>query len=126
MLDGGLFALAGAGAGFIFVIFILWSIVWKGLALWISAREQKKWWFMVLLIINTAGILEIIYILGFSAAGREYLSSLKAKREAKKNTKEVKAEEVEEDDDEDEDDEDKCEKCGHEEGGYKCDCKKED
>lgn len=120
MLDGSLFAIAGAGAGFLFVVFILWSIVWKGLALWISAKEQKKWWFIVMLIINTAGILEIIYILGFSTAGKEYLSKLKSKRDAKKNAKEVSAEEIKDED------EHECEDCGHEEGKCECDCHKED
>lgn len=132
MLDGGLFAVAGVGAGALFVIFILWSILWKGLALWISAKEQKKWWFIVMLIINTAGILEIVYILGFSEAGRNYLANLKAKREAKSSAakssgvtkeeaKEVKAKEVSDDKKEN-----KCEKCDHEEGKCDCDCHKED
>jgi hypothetical protein len=40
----------------------LWVIPWKGIALWIAARRNEKWWFIVLLIVNTLGILEIIYI----------------------------------------------------------------
>ncbi len=43
-------------------LLILWSGFWKGLALWHSARNGKPWWFIVLLIVNTAGILEIIYL----------------------------------------------------------------
>ncbi len=39
----------------------VWSIPWKGLALWRAARLERKWWFITLLIINTAGILDIIY-----------------------------------------------------------------
>ena len=46
-----------------FVILILaWSLVWKGLALWHSARRGQYWWFMILLVVNTLGILEIIYL----------------------------------------------------------------
>lgn len=41
---------------------LLWSIVWKGLALWHSARRGEYWWFMILLVVNTLGILEIIYL----------------------------------------------------------------
>lgn len=41
---------------------IIWTLIWKGLALWISARKNDKTWFIALLIINTAGILEIFYI----------------------------------------------------------------
>lgn len=40
----------------------LWTIPWKGWALWISARKGERWWFVALLLINTIGILEIIYI----------------------------------------------------------------
>jgi hypothetical protein len=44
-----------------------WSLVWKGLALWVSARLKQKWWFMPLVFINTLGILEILYLFVFSA-----------------------------------------------------------
>ena len=40
----------------------LWVIPWKGVALWIAARRSEKWWFIALLLINTLGIFEIIYI----------------------------------------------------------------
>ncbi len=41
---------------------MVWSLFWKGLALWHSAKRGQGWWFIVLLIINTAGILEIVYL----------------------------------------------------------------
>lgn len=41
---------------------IMWSFVWKGLALWHSAKRKEPWWFIAILLINTAGILEIIYL----------------------------------------------------------------
>ena len=41
---------------------IIWTLVWKGLALWRSAGLRQKYWFMAILIINTLGILEIIYL----------------------------------------------------------------
>lgn len=40
----------------------LWSLFWKGLALWHSAQRGQPWWFLALLLINTLGILEIIYL----------------------------------------------------------------
>lgn len=43
-----------------------WSLVWKGLALWKAARVGEKHWFVALLVINTLGILEILYIYVFS------------------------------------------------------------
>lgn len=45
---------------------LLWVIFWKGMALWRSARLGQKWWFIVLLVVNTFGILEIFYIYVFS------------------------------------------------------------
>lgn len=46
--------------------FIIWVTFWKAWALWIAARKGEKWWFLALLIINTAGILEIVYLLAIS------------------------------------------------------------
>jgi hypothetical protein len=48
------------------VLLFAWSFAWKGVALWKSSRNDQKVWFIVLLIINTVGILEIIYIFAFS------------------------------------------------------------
>ena len=51
-----------AVGGIALIVVLIWSLCWKGWALWISARGEQKWWFIVLLILNTLGILEIIYI----------------------------------------------------------------
>jgi Family of unknown function (DUF5652) len=45
---------------------IIWSIVWKGFALWRAAKNESRIWFVVLLVINTLGILEILYLFVFS------------------------------------------------------------
>lgn len=50
----------------IFLPFVLWSLFWKGLALWHSAQRGSTWWFVALLVINTAGILEIVYLFAFA------------------------------------------------------------
>lgn len=44
------------------LLLALWSLPWKGYALWLAARNKHKYWFIALLLINTAAILEIIYI----------------------------------------------------------------
>lgn len=49
------------------LIAVLWTLVWKGLALWHAARRGEYWWFLILLVVNTLGILEIIYL--FFVAG---------------------------------------------------------
>lgn len=41
---------------------IIWTLFWKGYSLWTAAHNNQKRWFVVLLIFNTVGILEIIYI----------------------------------------------------------------
>jgi methionyl-tRNA synthetase len=50
----------------ILIAIIVWSIPWKGFALWKSARRGENIWFIILLLINTAGILEILYLFFFS------------------------------------------------------------
>jgi len=47
------------------LVAVLWTIVLKGYALWHSARGGQKKWFIALLVINTLGILEIIYLIWF-------------------------------------------------------------
>lgn len=44
-------------------VLIAWSIIWKGLALWRAARMRQAGWYIALLVINTVGIFEIIYLL---------------------------------------------------------------
>jgi hypothetical protein len=47
------------------ILLLIWSLVWKGFALWYAARNHQKAWYIVLLVLNTAGILEILYIAFF-------------------------------------------------------------
>lgn len=44
-------------------LFVFWSLTWKGLALWRASKRGSKAWFVVLLVVNTLGILEIVYLL---------------------------------------------------------------
>ncbi|MFH1396864.1 MAG: DUF5652 family protein [archaeon] len=41
----------------------VWSLIWKGLALWRAGTRKDLVWFIIILIFNTAGILPIIYLL---------------------------------------------------------------
>lgn len=41
---------------------VVWTLPWKGVALWKAARKSDKWWFIALLVINTLALLEILYI----------------------------------------------------------------
>ncbi|MCH7952155.1 hypothetical protein IH980_05445 [Patescibacteria group bacterium] len=57
----------------------LWTIPWKGIALWIAARREDKRWFIALLIFQTAGILEIIYIFFIAKHKFQFLEKRKRK-----------------------------------------------
>lgn len=50
----------------IFFLLLIWSLVWKGFALWRAARNESRNWFIVLLVVNTVGVLEILYLFVFS------------------------------------------------------------
>lgn len=39
-----------------------WEFIWKGFALWKSARNNQRNWFLVMLFINTLGILPMLYL----------------------------------------------------------------
>ena len=62
----GIFNTGGAGIGAVtsvwLLLLIVWSLFWKGLALWHAGRRGQPWWFVIMLIVNTIGILEIIYL----------------------------------------------------------------
>jgi methionyl-tRNA synthetase len=58
--QGWLFNSTGGGLVLLFIVF--WSLVWKAIALWKAARRTDTAWFVIMTILNTAGILDIIYI----------------------------------------------------------------
>lgn len=42
---------------------VVWSVFWKGWALWRAARLNQVGWYIALIVINTLSIFEIIYII---------------------------------------------------------------
>jgi len=48
----------------ILAVAMIWSIFWKGTALWHAARKGHSTWFIAMMFINTLGVLEIIYLFG--------------------------------------------------------------
>jgi len=75
MIMNGLQNLAQIPTFMLFIAYI-WSVVWKGLALWKAAKLKQRNWFVGLLILNTVGILEIAYLFYF-AKERMKFSELK-------------------------------------------------
>ena len=56
----------GSSFGPMIGLLALWSIFWKVVSGWKAARSNQKLWFVALLILNTAGILDLLYLFVFS------------------------------------------------------------
>lgn len=50
---------------FWFLPLILWSMLWQGIGLWKAGKNNQLGWFVAMFVLNTAGILPIIYIVFF-------------------------------------------------------------
>ncbi|MBU3923698.1 MAG: hypothetical protein KJ592_02170 [Nanoarchaeota archaeon] len=48
------------------MVIMAWSVIWKAIASWRAARNDHVVWFILFWVLNTAGILPIVYILFFS------------------------------------------------------------
>jgi len=52
--------------GLLTLLFIsLWTLVWKGVALYHAGKNRQKVWFVVLLLLNDLGILSMVYLRWF-------------------------------------------------------------
>lgn len=69
-----------AGFSFLLIPLLVWSLFWKGWALWKAAKNDSKPWFVALLLINTMGILDILYIYVFGKEVKEVKKSSKRKK----------------------------------------------
>ncbi|MBW2993646.1 hypothetical protein KY317_03675 [Candidatus Woesearchaeota archaeon] len=45
------------------IIIGLWSLPWKGIALWKAARRKHLVWFIIFLLVNLLAIPEIVYLI---------------------------------------------------------------
>lgn len=63
----------GTGLALSTILVLAWSLFWKGLALWHSSKRNQPYWFIAMLLINTMGILEIIYLFGVAKLKAEQL-----------------------------------------------------
>lgn len=55
----------------VFSVLVIWTLFWKAIALWKAARARQRWWYLAMLILNTLGILEMVYLALYSKSGRE-------------------------------------------------------
>ncbi|MCX6783998.1 MAG: DUF5652 family protein [candidate division WWE3 bacterium] len=49
----------------VLIILVLVDVILKGMALWQAGRNNQKSWFVALFLLNTVGVLPIIYLLFF-------------------------------------------------------------
>ena len=52
------------------ILLVLWALGWKGYALWRAAKNDQKYWYIAMLVINLLGILEIVYLVFFQKKGK--------------------------------------------------------
>lgn len=48
----------------LFIMLLIWTYFWKAAAIWHAVRNKDKVWFVVFLLVNTIGILDMIYLFG--------------------------------------------------------------
>ena len=53
------------------ILISVWMLIWKGFALWHSAKNKQKGWFIAILILNTLGLLPIIYLIWFKPKNKD-------------------------------------------------------
>lgn len=67
----------------VFLILMVWSLIWKGVALWRAAKDDSTLWFVLILILNTLGVLEIVYIFAISPMNKKLTAKTGSKTAAK-------------------------------------------
>jgi len=85
---------SSTGFGDLFSIFFLLAIAdlaLRGVALWRSAREGKNWWFVALLIVNSLGILPLIFLVFFANKNKDHQAGSQNIPQAPKRKKAVSA-----------------------------------
>jgi methionyl-tRNA synthetase len=46
----------------IIVALVVWEMIWKGFGTWRAGKNNQLNWFIAMFVLNTAGILPIIYL----------------------------------------------------------------
>lgn len=54
----------------VLLIVLVWTLIWKGIGLWKSGRNNQLYWFVALFVLNTLGVLPIVYLLWFQKKGK--------------------------------------------------------
>ncbi len=52
---------------FVLIVLYIWSLLAKGVALWRAANLGQRNWFIAILVLNTIGIVELLYLFKFAS-----------------------------------------------------------
>jgi methionyl-tRNA synthetase len=63
------------------VAIMIWTAIWKGIGLWRAGNQKQLAWFVVMFVLNTAGILPIVYLVWFQ---KKSSKPVRAVKESKK------------------------------------------
>lgn len=53
------------------VLLVLADVILRGMGMWRAARKGRQWWFVAMLVINSVGILPVVYMLFFEKKGKK-------------------------------------------------------
>ena len=67
---------------FLFIVQI-WDLFWKGFGLWKSSKNNHPYWFILILVLNTVGILPLIYLGWFDKSKENKLKLLNKNKNTK-------------------------------------------
>ncbi len=59
------------------VLVQVWDLIWKSLALWRAARNRDIFWFVLLILINSAGLLPAFYLFYMSKNPKKKIIHIK-------------------------------------------------
>ena len=68
----------------ILVLLSVWELVWKGFGLWYAAENKQKGWFIAMLLLNTLGLLQMVYLIWFKPKRRREMPLKSATKSVRK------------------------------------------
>lgn len=74
---------SGRFGAVLLLVLLIWTVIWQGLGLWRSSRSGQRNWFIAMLIVNSAGILPIVFLLFFWKDRKEIKFLKKLKKPSK-------------------------------------------
>lgn len=52
--------------GWVLYLLIFWDLFWRGKGMWKAAKNSQLYWFIAMLVVNSLGIVPIIYLAFFA------------------------------------------------------------